>query len=207
MLRFMGSQRFRHDWATELNWTFWKESYDQFRQYIKKQRHYFASQEYSFSSSNVWMWDLDYKESWVLKNWSFWTVVLKKTLESPLDCKEIQPVHPKGNQSSIFIGRTDLAAETPLFLATWCEELTHLKRPWCWEDWKQEEKGMTEDEMVQWHHWLNVHAFEQALGVGDAIQPSHPLLSPSPPALNLSQHQGLFKWVSSSHEVAKVLEF
>jgi len=79
------------------------------------------------------MWELEYKETWSLKNWCFWTVVLEKTLESPLDCKEIQPVHPKGNQSWIFTGRTDVEAETPNTLATWCEELTHLKRPWCWE--------------------------------------------------------------------------
>ena len=79
------------------------------------------------------MWELDYKESWVPKNWCFWTVVLEKTLESPLDCKKIQPVHPKGNQSWIFIGRTDVDAGTPNTLATWWEELTHLKRPWCWE--------------------------------------------------------------------------
>ena len=79
------------------------------------------------------MWELDYKESWALKNWCFWTVVLKKTLESPLDCKEIQPVHPKGNQSWVFIGRIDVEAETLNTLATWHRELTHLKRPWCWE--------------------------------------------------------------------------
>ena len=89
------------------------------RQHIKKQKHYFAnkgpsSQSYGFSSSHVWMWELDYKESWVLKNWCFWTVMLEKTLESPVDCKEIQPVHPKGNQSWIFIGRTDGKAETPI---------------------------------------------------------------------------------------------
>ena len=91
----------------------WKKSHDQSRQHIKKQRHYFAnkglsSQSYGFSSSHVWMWDLDYKESWARKNWCYWTVVLEKTLESPLDCKEIQPVHPKGNQFWIFIGRIDL---------------------------------------------------------------------------------------------------
>ena len=93
----------------------WKESYDQPRQHMKKQRYYFAnkglsSQSYGFSNSHVWMWGLDYKESWVLKNWCFWTVVLEKTLKSPLDCKEIQPVHPKGNQSWMFIGRTDVEA-------------------------------------------------------------------------------------------------
>ena len=97
----------------------WKKSYDQTRQHIKKQRYYFAnkgpsSQSYVLSSSHVWMWELDYKESWVPKNWCFWTVVLEKTLESPLDCKEIQPVNPKGNQSWIFIGRTDAEAETSM---------------------------------------------------------------------------------------------
>ena len=98
----------------------WKKSYDQPRQHIKKQRHYFAnkgpfSQSYGFSNSHVWMWELDYKESWAPKNWCFWTVMLEKTLENPLDCKEIQPFHPKGNQSWIFIGRTDAEAETPIF--------------------------------------------------------------------------------------------
>ena len=108
----------------------WKKSYDQPTQLIKKQRHYFAtkgpsSQSYGFSSSHVWIWELDYKGSWAPKNWCFWTVLLEKTLESPLDCKEIKPVKPKGNQSWIFIGRTDAEAED---LATWCEELTHWKR-------------------------------------------------------------------------------
>ena len=98
----------------------WKKSYGKFRQHIKKQRHYFAnkgpsSQSYGLSSSHVWMWELDYKESWALKNWCFWPVVLEKTLHSPLDCKEIQPVHPKGDQSWICIGRTDVEAETPIF--------------------------------------------------------------------------------------------
>ena len=99
--------------------TSWKESYDQPRQHIKKQRHYFAnkclsSQGYGFSSGHVWMWEVDYKESWVLKNWCFWTVVLEKTLESPLDYKDIQPVHSKGDQPWVFIGRTDAEAETPI---------------------------------------------------------------------------------------------
>ena len=108
------------------------------RQHIKKQRHYFANKGLSsqcngFSSSHVWC------ESWIIKkaehqrNWCFWTVVLGKTLESPLDCKETQPVHPKGNQSWLFIGKTDAEAETAILLATWWEELTHWKRPWCWE--------------------------------------------------------------------------
>ena len=95
------------------------------------------------------MWELDYKESWVLKNWCFWTVVLEKTLESPLDCKEIQPVHPKGNQSWIFIGRTDVEAETPIPLATWWEELTHWKRPWCWERLK-----VGEGDDRGWDGWM-----------------------------------------------------
>ena len=113
-----------------------------------------------FSSSYVWMWELDYKESWALKNWCFWTVVLEKTLESPLDFKEIQTVHPKGNQSWIFIGRTDAEAETPIL---WPPE---VKNWLIWKDLddgkdtRQEEKGMTEDEMVGWHHWLNGHEFE-----------------------------------------------
>ena len=126
------------DCSHEIKWRSWKKSYDKPKQHIKKQRHYFAekgpsSQSYGFSGSHVWMWELDYRESWVLKNRCFWTVVLEKTLESPLDCKEIQPVHPKGNQSWIFIGRTDAEAESPNTLATWGEELTHLKRPWCLE--------------------------------------------------------------------------
>ena len=110
---------------------------------LKKQRHYFANkgpsiQSYGFSSSHVWMWELDYKESWAPKNWCFWTVVLEKTLESPLDCKEIKPVHPKRNQSWIFIGRTDAEINT---LATWCEKLTHLKRTWFGERLKVEGEG------------------------------------------------------------------
>ena len=112
------------------------QSYDQPRQHIKKQRYYFAnrglsSQSYGFSSIHIWMWELDYKESWTLKNWCFWNVVLEKTLESPLDCKEIQPVHPKGNQSWIFIGRIWCWRNCNT-LATCCEELTHWKRPWWW---------------------------------------------------------------------------
>ena len=109
-----------------------------------------SSQGYGVSSSHVWMWELDHKESWVPKNWCFWTVVLEKTLESPLDCKEIQRVHPKGNQSWIFIGRTAAEAETPNTLATWCKELTHLKRPWCWERLKTGGEG----EDRGWDDWI-----------------------------------------------------
>ena len=123
-----------------------KESYDQSKQHIKKQRHYFAnkgpsSQGYGFSSGQVWMWELDYKESWAPKNWCFWTVVLEKTLESPLDCKEIQPDHPKGDQSWVFIGRTNVEAETPILWPSDYGELTHRKRPWCWERLKAREEG------------------------------------------------------------------
>ena len=113
------------------------------------------------------MWVLDYEESWALKNWCFWTVVLEKTLESPLDCKEVQLVHPKGNQSWIFIGRTDAEAETPILWPPDVKNWLIWKDPDARQDWRQEEKGMTEDEMVGWHHWCDGHEFEQSLGVGD----------------------------------------
>ena len=137
-----------------------KKSYDQPRQHIKKQRHYFAkksssSQSYGFSSSQVWMWELDYKENWAVKNWSFWTVTLEKTLESPLDCKEIQLVHPKGIQSWIFIGMTDTEAETPVLWPPDAKNRLIWKDPEAGKDWRWEEKGMTEDEMVGWHHQLD----------------------------------------------------
>ena len=112
------------------------------------------------------MWELYDKETWVPKNWCFWTVVLK-TFESPLNCKEIQPVHPKGNQFWIFIGRTDVEAETPIFWPPNVKNWLTWKDPGAGKDWKWEEKGMTEDEMVGWHHQLYRHEFEQALGVGD----------------------------------------
>ena len=112
------------------------------------------------------MWELDYKESWVLKNWCFCTVVLKP-LESPLDCKEIQPVHPKGNQSWIFIGRTDAETETTVLWPPDVKNWLIGKGSDAEKNWRQEEKGMTEDEMVGWYHRLDGHEFEQALGVGD----------------------------------------
>ena len=146
-----------------------KKSYDQLRQCIKKQRHCFAnkgpsSQSYSFSSSHEWMWELDYKENWVPKNWCFWTVVLDKAPENALDCKEIQSVHPKGNKSWIFIGRTDVEAEAPiLWTPEWKNWLTG-KDPDAGKDLGQEEKGVTEDEMVGCHHQLNGQEFEQILG-------------------------------------------
>ena len=115
---------------------------------------------YGFSCSHEWMWELDYKESWAQKNWCFWTVVLEKALESPLDCKEIQPVHPKGDQSWVFIGRTDVEAEAPILRPPDAKNQLIWKDPDAGKDWGQEEKGTTEDEMVGWHHWLNGHEFE-----------------------------------------------
>ena len=143
----------------------WKKIYDQPRQHIKKQRHCFANkgpsrQGCGFSSSHLWMWELDYKESWAPKNWCFWTVVLEKTLESPLDCKEIQPVHPKGNQSWVFIGRTDAEAETPILWPPDAKSWLIWKDPDAGKDWRRDEKGMTQGEMVGWHHQLNGHEFE-----------------------------------------------
>ena len=143
----------------------WEKSYDQPRQLIKKQRHYFANkglsnQSYSFSSSHVWMWVLDYKERWMWKNWCFWTVVLEKTLESLFDWKEIQPVHLKGNQFWIFNGRTDAEAETPILWPPDAKNGLIWKDLDAGKDWRQEEKGMTEGEMVGWHHWLNGYEFE-----------------------------------------------
>ena len=142
-----------------------KKSYDQPIEHIKKQRHYFAdiglySQRYGFYSSHVWIWELDHKESWAPKNWCFWIVVLAKTLENPLDCKEFKQVHPKGNQSWIFIGRTDAEAEAPILWPLDAKNWRTGKDPNAGKDWRREEKGMTEDEMVGWHHWLNGHESE-----------------------------------------------
>ena len=153
-LQSMGSLGVGHNWETSLSlFTF------------KNQRHYFANkvmyrQSYGFSSSHVWMWELNHKESWALKNWCFWTVVLEKMLESPLNYKEIQPVHPKGDQSWIFIGRTDAEAETPILWPPDVKSWLIGKGPDAGEDWRQEEKGMTEDETVGWQHGLNGHKFE-----------------------------------------------
>ena len=181
----------------------WKKSYDPTRQHLKKQRHYFtnnglSSQSYGFSSSHVWMWELDHKENWAPKNWCFWTVVLEKTLEGPLDCKEIQPVHPKGNQSWIFIERTDVDAETPILWSPNAKNWLIWKDTDAGKNWRQKEKGTTEDKMVGWHHRLNGHESEQSLGVDgqgslvccrpwvakshtqlsdwNELNPSHPLL-------------------------------
>ena len=122
------------------------------------------NQSYGFSRNHVWMWELDHKEGWASKNWCFWTVLLEKILETPLDCKEIKTVNPKGYQSWIFIGRTNAEAESPVLWPP--DEKSWLigKDPDAGKDWGQEEKGMTEDEMVGWHHRLNGHEFEQTPG-------------------------------------------
>ena len=156
-LYFFGLQNHCRWWLQPWNLkmlTPWKESYDQPRQHIKMQRHYFAnkglsSQGYGFSSSHVWMWELDYKESFETKNRCFWTVVLEKTLENPLDCKEIQLVHSK-DQSWVFIGRTDVEAETPILWATWCERLTFFEKTWCCQRLRA---GGVGDDRV-WDGWM-----------------------------------------------------
>ena len=119
-----------------------------------------------FSSSYVWMWELDCEEIWEPKNWCFWTVVLEKTFESPLDCQEIPPVHPKGSQSWIYTGRTDAKAEAPILWPPDAENLIIWKDPDTGKDWSQGREGMTKDEMVGWHHWLNRQEFEQTPGDG-----------------------------------------
>ena len=147
------------------------------------------------------MRELDYKESWAPKNWCFWTVMLEKTLESPLDCKEIQPVHPKGIQSWMFIGRTDVEAETPILWLPDEKSWLLWKDPDDGKDWRQE-KRMTEDDIVGWHHRLNGHEFEQAPGVGDG-QGSLVYCNPMDCSLPGSSNHGIFQarvleWVAIS---------
>ena len=139
---------------------------------ILKSRNNFAnkgpsSQGYRFSSGHVWMCELEYKESWALKNWCFWTVVLEKTLESPLDCKEIKPVHPKGNQSWIYTGRIVAEAQAPILWPPDVKSWLIWKDPKAGKNWRREEKGMKEDEMAGWHHRLDGHGFGWTPGVGD----------------------------------------
>ena len=147
----------------------WKEGHDKSRHHIKKQRYHFAnkgpySESYGFSSSHVWMWELDHKAGWVPKNWCFWTVVLGKALESPLDCKEIKLLNPKENQPWICIGRTDAEAETPLLWPPDVKSWLIGKDPDAVRNWGQE-KGTIEDEMAGWHHRLDGHEFEWTPGV------------------------------------------
>ena len=144
----------------------WKESYDKSRQCIRKQKHHFAdkhsySQSYISSSSHIQMWELDHKEGWTLKNWCFQIVVLEKTLESPLDCKE---VNPKGNQLWTFIGRTDAGDKAPILWPPEAKSWLTGKDPDAGRDWRQKEKGIAEDEIVRYHHWLNGYEFEQTPG-------------------------------------------
>ena len=150
----------------------WKESYDQPREHIEKQRNYFvnkglSSQGYGFSCGPVQMWELDCEESWAPKNWCFWTVVLEKTLESPVDCKEIQPVRSKGDQPRVFFGRNDAKAETPVFWPPHAKSWLIGKDFDAGRDWGQEEQETTEDEMAGWHHRLNECESEWTPGVGD----------------------------------------
>ena len=147
----------------------WEKSYDKPRQCIKKQRYYFAnkglsSQSYGFCSRHVQVWELDHKEGWAMKNWCFWTVVLEKTLEGPLDCKEIKPGNRKGNQAWKFIGRTD--AETPVLWPPHAKSWLIGKDSDAGRDCGQEEKGTTEDEMAGWHHRLDGRGFGWTPGVG-----------------------------------------
>ena len=149
-----------------------KKSYDQPRQHLKKKRQYFVNkglsrQGYGFYSGHVWMWKLDCEESWAPKNWCFWTVVLEKTRESPLHGKEIQPVRPKGDQSWVFIGGTDVKAEAPIVWPPDAKSWLIWEDPDAGKDWGQEENRTTEDEMVGWHHWLNGHGFGSTPAVGD----------------------------------------
>ena len=142
------------------------------KQHIKKQRHYFAnkglsSQGYGFCSSHVWMWELDYKKSREQKNWCFWTMVLDKTLESPMNCKEIQPVHSEGDQPWVFFGGNDAKAETPVLWPPHEKSWLIGKDSEAGRDWGQEEKGMTEDEMAGSHHRLDGRESEWTPGVGD----------------------------------------
>ena len=122
-----------------------------------------------FPSSRVWMWELDHKEGWASENWCFWIVVLEKTAENPLDCKEIKPVNPKGNKSWIFIQGADVEAKTPILWRPNAKSQLTIKDRDAGHDWGQEENGVTEDEMVGKHHWLNEHEFEQTSGDSEGL--------------------------------------
>ena len=164
---FLGLQNHCRLWLQPCNSKMlapWKKSYGKPRQCTKKQRHHIAdkdpySQSYYFSSSHVWKWELDHKESWAPKNWCFQTVMLEKTLEHPLDSKEIKPAHPKGHPAWILIGRIDAEAEAPILWPPDAKSWLIGKNLDARKEWRQEEKGVTEDEIVGWHHWLNGHEF------------------------------------------------
>ena len=198
--RSMGSLRVGHDWATLLSlFTFmhWRRKWQPTSVFLpgesqgrgslvaavyavaqsRTRLKWLSSQSYGFSSGHVCVWELNYKESWAPKNWCFWTVVLEKTLESPLDYKEIQLVHPRGNQSWIYIGRTDAEAETPVLWPPDAKNWLIGKDPDAGKDWRWEEKGTTEDEMVGQHHWLDGHKFEQI--PGDGKRTEEPKVLPS----------------------------
>ena len=150
----------------------WKKSYDELKQHIKNQRHHFSykgpsSQSYGFSSSHVWMWQLDYKEGCVLKNWCVQIVMLKEPLECPLDCKVIKPVNPKGNQPRVFNGRTDAEAEVPVFWPPNSKSWLIGKDSDAGKGWGQEARGAAEDKIVGWHHRITGHDFEQTPGDGE----------------------------------------
>ena len=172
-LYFLGLQNHCRWWLQPWNYKTlapWKKNYNQSRQHIKNRdtaNKGSSNQTYGFSNSHVRMWELDYEASWAPRNWWFWTVVLEKTLESPLDCKEIKWSNPKGDQSWIFIGRTDAEAEAAVLWPPDAKNGLIGKDPDAGKDWRQEEKRTREGEIVGWHHQLNAHAFEQALGVGD----------------------------------------
>ena len=165
---FLGLQNHWRWWLQSWNWKIlvpWEETCNKSTQSIKRQRNHFAnkgpySQSHVFSSSHVRMSELDHKEGWSPKNWCLWIVVLKKTLESPLDCKEIQPVHPKGDQPWVLIGSTDVEAETPILWPPHAKSWLIRKVPDAGRDWGQEEKGTTEDKIAGWHHRLDGHEFE-----------------------------------------------
>ena len=188
----------------------WKKSYDIPRQHIKKQRHHFAdkdqsSQSYDFSSSHVWMWVLDYKESWMLKNWCFWTVVLEKTLESPLDCKETKPISPQGNQSWVSIGRTDAEDETPNLWSPDVKNWLIGKDPDAGRDWGHEEKGTTEDEMAGCHHQLDGHEFVQASGDGDGQGSLACCSSWGLKESDTTERLNWIDWIDYEHSCARLL--
>ena len=189
----------------------WKKSYDKPRQHIKKQRHHFAnkglsSQSYSFSSSHVQMWELDHKKGWVLKNWCFRTVVLEKTLENPLDSKEIKPVNPKRNQLWIFTERTDAEAEAeaPILCPRDVKSQLSGSDLDAWKDWEQEETRLTEDVMVGWRHWLNGQESEQTAGDSEG---QRSLECCSPWGLKESDTTEQLNWTDLSNYVELVYSY